>query len=329
MGCSKPDARSIRQAQKGRNDPHPPARKSFSHSHLQIINNQSSFINHAGFTLIELLAVISIIAQLLSLLMPSLQRVRRQAKATRCQANLHQWGIAWATYAAENDGYLVPADFGYLPPHDTRWDLYGGSPWPDNSTPEGRALVIPKGLRLCPMATRWERWEANSRGGTFLAWNAFRDTDDPQDSLWWSSYYATNHQAHSWWGDRSDPRCAADLRFMWMTSAVKSAAIVPVFLDSMYGFVSMYDDKSPPPEYDAIPTRDLRSAYIACDSVCINRHDGGINSLFMDWSVRKVGLKELWTLKWWSQYNTRGPWTKAGGAAPEDWPAWMRKFKDY
>ena len=31
--------------------------------------------------------------------------------------------------------------------------------------------------------------------------------------------------------------------------------------------------------------------------MCINRHHGGINMLFADWSVRKVGLKELWTLE--------------------------------
>ncbi len=49
----------------------------------------------------------------------------------------------------------------------------------------------------------------------------------------------------------------------------------------------------------------------------------------MDWSVRKVGLKELWTLKWHRQYDTAGPWTKAGGVQGEDWPLWLRRFKDY
>ena len=62
---------------------------------------------------------------------------------------------------------------------------------------------------------------------------------------------------------------------------------------------------------------------------CIDRHDAGINGLFLDWSVRKAGLKELWTLKWQPGYNTCGPWTKAGGVKAEDWPAWMRRFKDY
>ena len=27
--------------------------------------------------------------------------------------------------------------------------------------------------------------------------------------------------------------------------------------------------------------------------------------------------------------NTTGPWTKAIGTMPEDWPEWMRNFKDY
>jgi len=62
---------------------------------------------------------------------------------------------------------------------------------------------------------------------------------------------------------------------------------------------------------------------------CINRHNGHINVLFLDWSARKVGLKELWTLKWGSDWDTAGPWTKAGGVQPEDWPRWMRSFKDY
>jgi hypothetical protein len=51
--------------------------------------------------------------------------------------------------------------------------------------------------------------------------------------------------------------------------------------------------------------------------------------LFLDWSVRKVGLKELWTLRWSPGFNTAGPWTKAGGVRPDDWPEWIRGFKDY
>ena len=62
---------------------------------------------------------------------------------------------------------------------------------------------------------------------------------------------------------------------------------------------------------------------------CINRHDGFINVTFLDWTVKRVGLKELWTLKWHRNFDTNGPWTKAGGVMPGDWPEWMRNFKDY
>ena len=59
-----------------------------------------------AFTLIELLVVISIIALLLSILMPSLQRIKAQAQFVICSSNLNQWGISTTMYAAENDDYF-------------------------------------------------------------------------------------------------------------------------------------------------------------------------------------------------------------------------------
>jgi prepilin-type N-terminal cleavage/methylation domain-containing protein len=57
-----------------------------------------------GFTLIELLVVIAVIALLLALLMPTLQRVRRQAKAVVCQSNLRQWGLCFKMYTDDYKG---------------------------------------------------------------------------------------------------------------------------------------------------------------------------------------------------------------------------------
>jgi hypothetical protein len=53
------------------------------------------------------------------------------------------------------------------------------------------------------------------------------------------------------------------------------------------------------------------------------RHGRETNGMFLDFSVRKVGLKELWTLKWGSDFDRAGPWTRAGGVQPQDWPQWM------
>ncbi len=60
-----------------------------------------------AFTLIELLVVIAIIALLMAILMPALQRVKKQAEAAACKANLHEWALVFAMYTDDNDGFLM------------------------------------------------------------------------------------------------------------------------------------------------------------------------------------------------------------------------------
>ena len=60
-----------------------------------------------AFTLIELLVVIAVIAVLMGILMPSLQKAREQAKIVRCGSNLRQIVLALATYTESNDGKLT------------------------------------------------------------------------------------------------------------------------------------------------------------------------------------------------------------------------------
>lgn len=61
-----------------------------------------------GFTLIELLVVISIIALLVSILMPSLGAAREQAKLVTCSSNLRQLGLAIFMYADEYNNKVPP-----------------------------------------------------------------------------------------------------------------------------------------------------------------------------------------------------------------------------
>lgn len=65
-----------------------------------------------GFTLIELLVVISIIALLVSILLPALSKARENAKRTQCASNLHFIGIGLSTYAADRvEGNMPPSIF--------------------------------------------------------------------------------------------------------------------------------------------------------------------------------------------------------------------------
>jgi len=67
-----------------------------------------SYKNKA-FTLVEMLVVISIITMLMAILMPALGKARAGTWALFCKSNLHQILIANISYAADNDGFFVPA----------------------------------------------------------------------------------------------------------------------------------------------------------------------------------------------------------------------------
>ncbi len=118
-----------------------------------------------GFTLIELLVVVAIIALLISILLPSLQRAREMAKRAVCLANLKSMSTSSLVYAEANRGVLPVAahdaatttlatQVGHLPA------LKDGVSAPNNSNTRGwhkllqggeRAYMQPKQF-VCPSA---------------------------------------------------------------------------------------------------------------------------------------------------------------------------------
>ena len=59
-----------------------------------------------NFTLIELLVVIAIIAILAAMLLPALSAARERAKAANCMSNMRQSGLAFTSYASDNEDNL-------------------------------------------------------------------------------------------------------------------------------------------------------------------------------------------------------------------------------
>jgi prepilin-type N-terminal cleavage/methylation domain-containing protein/prepilin-type processing-associated H-X9-DG protein len=92
-------------------------------------------ITKRAFSLVELLVVIGIIAVLISLLLPSLNRAKRQANSLQCKSNMRQVGVQLSLYASQNRGFLYPVgpidpltrEYGTLGsqlPRDQRWPVY-------------------------------------------------------------------------------------------------------------------------------------------------------------------------------------------------------------
>ncbi len=296
-----------------------------------------------GFTLIELLVVISIIALLLSVMMPALGRARRMAQQTVCKTSLKQQGIAFLGYAQDNKDSFNEGKDGWSkarpPSHGSGFGYWWADLMPYRGT-DIKTLVcaaVPKpnpnytgySFTLYTMAG-WKNHSAvwpyampglPSKGGLLL---------EPIPVSYTQSVWATNPADDSdisdgsvWGGWMKTP----PENFWRKISSVSMPDKVPIFGDGRW--LEAYPNSSPvsaltAPKLEISAERGGQSAVYdwGIGQFCVPRHPSGTDLLFADYSVRNVNLPELWTLRWHRQFDTNNKYA----TDPSRWlPAWVRK----
>jgi len=278
-----------------------------------------------GFTLIELLVVIAIIALLMSILMPALAHVKKQAQSVACMSRLRSWGLMYKLYTDDNGGYF-PEGWGYGQHPQDKGRAEDGL-WMNSMRP----YYKDDKMRFCPTATRIV--EGGNDAGTFKAWrtpglmsNRYPASGEGPDINWTGSYGTSNWIDYVV-QDRSGGRLK---QWFWKCTQniKKNPEQVPILGDNTWHDAWPQQTDTPVLTPWDFGWGDKGTAG-EMNQFCIDRHNGWTNLAFADWTVRHVGLKELWTLRWHQGYDINGPWTKRGGVQPDDWPQWLRKYRDY
>lgn len=300
------------------------SRKYFQQEVPKIIHKNRYVMNKSGFTLIELLVVIAIIALLMSILMPVLSKVKRQAQGVLCLSNLKQWMLIVSMYAEDHDSQLP-----------VKWMLDG-----TNVTVKGYWIVslhkyYPPQTKIffCPTATKlreggetgdksiYAAWRSVGSGGTPVSY--FRDFMPPK--------YLKNDGIEGSYGFngciQNRPLTLADPwdeRIRQISNVrMPGGNLIPIFADCPSSSGGFYYTSNPPIYEGCVDGETERWV--------VNRHgsksEGSTNVAFLDNTVRKVGLKELWELHWNAMWRE----DKKNASIP-DWSygtGWMQKFKDY
>jgi prepilin-type N-terminal cleavage/methylation domain-containing protein/prepilin-type processing-associated H-X9-DG protein len=260
-----------------------------------------------AFTLIELLVVIAIIALLMSILMPALNMISIQSKTVVCQANLHQWCLAFDMFLASNDGkFMSGYEWEYLMESSSGIDIEGTiDDGGDHSWPF-ILLEYYKNRKLlcCPMAKKrppgdGQREREDSVYSTWKAWLYYPD-----------DYFYGSYGINSWVYNRGGAQ-------RWKRRPLKRSQNIPMLLDCYWteGYPEHSDQPPEAPIYGEFGDSDNHMKRFS-----VNRHVGRTNVLYMDCSVQLISLKQLWRLRWHREWRI--------SAYLPTWPLWMDSLDD-
>ncbi len=212
---------------------------------------------------------------------------KRRVKEAICATNLRQWGHALLALAKDNGGYLM----------DRADAIY----WFVTLEP----YYTDRRLLLCPEATL-----AMYEGGVnpHMAWEI------ESYSAYTGSYvtYKGSYVINLWIANEADPNK------YWRTPYVAGAGSIPMMADGQWKDMQPFPSDVPLPYEVSLWT----PAADEMQRACVNRHIG-VNVLYLDGSVKKIGLKHLWVQRWY-----RGWEEDFAQVGLPEWPEWVADFKD-
>ncbi len=265
------------------------------------LNNQLKSRKKKAFTLIELLVVIAIIALLLSIMMPALQKVKKQAQNVVCKSNLRQWGLTWKMYTEDNTGkFPNVAEANDDPGFGTAPRSWWAACLASYLGKDNRG----RGIYFCPAATRDPHLAGSNRAADeFTSYRISTRAGDLSTNL--RSSYGLN----CWTYNNTDNNDQwSSLR--WKKDAgLNNSRNIPVLLDCKWrgGYPLHTDIPLKSGDRIADADGDLLDGGGNVGEMChfqMKRHKHGINAAFLDYSVRGVEPIELWSLKWHREFDT-------------------------